>query len=59
VHDAAYIDLVYDGRAPQSFSRRRGARGQRQLWTMSKTYGMAGWRIGFVLGNAELVNGST
>ncbi|CAB4711903.1 unannotated protein [freshwater metagenome] len=26
-----------------------------EIWTMSKTYGMAGWRIGFVVGNAEIV----
>ena len=56
VHDAAYIDLVFDGRAPQSFLATPGARDVGvELWTMSKTYGMAGWRIGFVLGNAELV----
>ena len=56
VHDAAYVDLVFDGRAPQSFLATPGAGDVGvELWTMSKTYGMAGWRIGFVLGNAELV----
>jgi aminotransferase len=56
VHDAAYIDLVYDGRAPQSFLATPGARDAGvEMWSMSKTYGMAGWRIGFVAGNAEIV----
>ena len=56
VHDAAYIDLVYDGRRPQSFLATPGAKDAGvELWSMSKTYGMAGWRIGFVAGNAEIV----
>jgi aminotransferase len=56
VHDAAYVDLVFDGRRPESFLATPGAREVGvELWSMSKTYGMAGWRIGFVLGNAELV----
>jgi aminotransferase len=56
VHDAAYIDLVFDGRRPQSFLATAGAKEVGvELWSMSKTYGMAGWRIGFVVGNAELI----
>ena len=56
VHDAAYIDLVFDGRRPQSFLATAGAKDVGvELWSMSKTYGMAGWRIGFVVGNAELI----
>jgi aminotransferase len=56
IHDAAYVDLVYDGRAPQSFLATPGAKEAGvELWSMSKTYGMAGWRIGFVAGNAEIV----
>jgi aminotransferase len=56
VHDAAYIDLVFDGRKPESFLAQEGAKDVGvELWTMSKTYGMAGWRIGFVVGNAEIV----
>ena len=56
VHDAAYVDLVFDGRAPASFLATPGA-GEIgvELWTMSKSYGMAGWRIGFVVGNSEIV----
>ena len=56
VHDAAYIDIVFDGRAPQSFLATPGAKDVGvEMWSMSKTYGMAGWRIGFVVGNAEIV----
>jgi aminotransferase len=56
VHDAAYIDLVYDGRAPESFLATPGAKDVGvEVFSMSKTYGMAGWRIGFVVGNAEIV----
>src|SRR5690242_11668673 len=56
MHDFAYGDLVYDGRAPQSFLAADGARELGiELFSMSKSYGMAGWRLGFALGNAELV----
>src|SRR5581483_9059702 len=56
IHDAAYADLVFDGREPASFLATPGAKDVGvELWSMSKTYGMAGWRIGFVLGNAEIV----
>ena len=56
VHDAAYVDLVFDGRRPQSFLATPGAKDVGvEMWSMSKTYGMAGWRIGFVVGNAEVV----
>ena len=56
VHDAAYIDLVYDGRRPESFLATADAKEVGvEIFSMSKTYGMAGWRIGFVLGNAEIV----
>ena len=56
IHDAAYMDLVFDGRSPESFLATPGAKDVGvELWSMSKTYGMAGWRIGFVLGNTEIV----
>jgi aminotransferase len=56
LHDFAYGDLVFDGRTPQSFLAADGARDVGiELFSMSKTYGMAGWRLGFVLGSAELV----
>ena len=56
LHDFAYGDLVFDGRRPQSFLAVDGARRVGiELFSMSKSYGMAGWRLGFALGNAELV----
>ena len=56
MHDFAYGDLVFDGRTPQSFLAVDGAREVGiELFSMSKSYGMAGWRLGFALGNAELV----
>jgi L-glutamine---4-(methylsulfanyl)-2-oxobutanoate aminotransferase len=56
VHDFAYGDLVFDGRAPRSFLAEPGAKEVGvELFSMSKSYGMAGWRVGFVLGNAEIV----
>jgi aminotransferase len=56
VHDFAYGDLVFDGRRPRSFLSTPGAKEVGiELFSMSKTYGMAGWRLGFALGNAELV----
>jgi L-glutamine---4-(methylsulfanyl)-2-oxobutanoate aminotransferase len=56
LHDFAYGDLVFDGRRPKSFLAVDGARDVGlELFSMSKTYGMAGWRLGFAVGNAELV----
>jgi aminotransferase len=56
VHDFAYGDIVFDGRRPQSFLATPGARGVGvEMFSMSKSYGMAGWRLGFVVGNAEIV----
>ncbi len=57
MHDFAYGDLVYDGRTPRSFLATPGAREVGiELFSFSKTYGMAGWRLGFALGNAEIVS---
>src|SRR5262245_14312585 len=56
LHDFAYGDLVYDGRRPNSFLAADGAREVGvELFSMSKSYGMAGWRLGFAVGSAELV----
>ena len=56
VHDFAYGDLVFDGRRPASFLAAAGARELGvEMFSMSKSYGMAGWRLGFVVGNAEIV----
>jgi L-glutamine---4-(methylsulfanyl)-2-oxobutanoate aminotransferase len=56
LHDFAYGDLVFDGRRPQSFLATEGARDAGiELFSMSKSYGMAGWRLGFAVGSPELV----
>jgi aminotransferase len=56
VHDFAYGDLVFDGRKPESFLATAGAKQVGvEMFSMSKSYGMAGWRLGFVVGNAEIV----
>jgi L-glutamine---4-(methylsulfanyl)-2-oxobutanoate aminotransferase len=56
LHDFAYGDLVFDGAKPASFLAVDGAREVGfELFSMSKTYGMAGWRLGFAVGNAEVV----
>ena len=56
LHDFAYGDLVFDGRKPASFLAVDGAREVGfELFSMSKSYGMAGWRLGFAVGNAEIV----
>ena len=56
VHDFAYADLVFDGRQPESFLATEDAKEAGvELFSMSKSYGMAGWRLGFVVGNAEIV----
>jgi L-glutamine---4-(methylsulfanyl)-2-oxobutanoate aminotransferase len=56
VHDFAYGDLVFDGRRRESFLAEPGAREVGvEMFSLSKTYGMAGWRLGFVVGNAEIV----
>jgi aminotransferase len=57
VHDFAYGDLVFDDREPRSFLATPGAKDVGvEMFSMSKSYGMAGWRLGFVLGNAEIVD---
>jgi aminotransferase len=56
LHDFAYGDLVFDGRRPASFLAEPGAKEAGiELFSLSKTYGMAGWRLGFAVGNAEIV----
>ncbi len=56
MHDLAYGSLAFDGRRARSVLEVRGAREAAvELWSPSKTYGMAGWRVGFVVGAAELV----
>jgi L-glutamine---4-(methylsulfanyl)-2-oxobutanoate aminotransferase len=56
VHDFAYGDLVFDGRRPESFLAEPGAKACGvEMFSMSKSFGMAGWRLGFVVGKAEIV----
>ena len=56
VHDFAYGDLVFDGRRAESFLAAEHAKAHGvEMFSMSKSYGMAGWRLGFVVGNAEIV----
>jgi aminotransferase len=57
LHDLAYGFLAYDGRRARSVLEVEGARDVAlELWSPSKIYGMAGWRVGFVAGSAELVS---
>jgi len=57
VHDLAYADIVFDGWQAPSIMQVRGARDVAvEFFTMSKSYNMAGWRIGFMVGNRDLVN---
>ena len=56
VHDNAYADLGFDGFDPPSILQVPGADEVAvELYTMTKSFSMAGWRMGFLLGNAEVV----
>jgi alanine-synthesizing transaminase len=57
VHDLAYADIVFDGYRAPSIMQVPGARDVAvEFFTMSKSYNMAGWRIGFMVGNKDLVH---
>jgi alanine-synthesizing transaminase len=57
VHDLAYADITFDGYRAPSIMEVPGARDIAvEFFTMSKSYNMAGWRIGFMVGNRELVS---
>ncbi|MBX6423003.1 LL-diaminopimelate aminotransferase [Thermosulfurimonas sp. F29] len=57
-HDAAYSELYYDGYVPPSILEVPGAKEVAiEFHSLSKTYCMTGWRIGFAVGGAELVKG--
>jgi alanine-synthesizing transaminase len=57
VHDLAYADIVFDGYQAPSIMQVPGARDIAvEFFTMSKSYNMAGWRIGFMVGNRDLVH---
>jgi alanine-synthesizing transaminase len=56
VHDLAYADIVFDGYRAPSIMQVPGARDVAvEFFTLSKSYNMAGWRVGFMVGNRDLV----
>ena len=56
IHDFAYADLVFDGYKPPSFLQVPGAKEIGvEFFSLSKSYSMPGWRVGFCVGNPELV----
>jgi LL-diaminopimelate aminotransferase len=56
--DVAYSEIFYDGEPPPSFLEVEGAREVGiEFQSLSKTYNMTGWRIGFAVGNPQLVAG--
>ncbi|MEW6108783.1 MAG: LL-diaminopimelate aminotransferase [Nitrospirota bacterium] len=57
-HDAAYSEIYYDEEKPLSFMEIEGAKEVgMEFHSMSKTYNMTGWRIGFAVGNREVISG--
>ncbi|MCP9452532.1 MAG: LL-diaminopimelate aminotransferase [Nitrospira sp.] len=57
-HDAAYSEIYYDGTRPPSFLEVEGAKDVGvEFHSLSKTYNMTGWRIGFAVGNKEVLAG--
>lgn len=55
-HDLAYSDIVFDGYKAPSFLQVKGAKEVGiEFHTLSKSYNMAGWRIGFAVGNADIL----
>ena len=56
IHDFAYADLGFDGWQPPSILQIDGAKEHAvEIFSMTKSYNMAGWRVGFVLGNPKMV----
>jgi alanine-synthesizing transaminase len=56
VHDIAYAEIVFDGYKPPSILQVPGAREIAvETYSLSKTYNMPGWRVGFVCGNPDLI----
>ncbi|MEC4668850.1 MAG: LL-diaminopimelate aminotransferase, partial [Nitrospirota bacterium] len=57
-HDAAYSEIYYDGRRPPSFLEVEGAGDVGvEFHSLSKTFNMTGWRIGFAVGNKDVLAG--
>jgi alanine-synthesizing transaminase len=60
VHDLAYADLGFDGYAPPSILQVPGAKDVAvELYTLTKSFSMAGWRVGFLVGNRSVVGALT
>src|ERR1700728_3790766 len=60
VHDFAYADISFDGYIPPSILQVPGAKDVAvELYTMTKSFSMAGWRLGFMVGNAAIVQALT
>ncbi|MGL5943857.1 MAG: aspartate aminotransferase [Waterburya sp.] len=58
VHDLCYAELAFDGYQPTSLLEIPGAKEiSVEFHTLSKTYNMAGWRVGFVVGNSDIIQG--
>ena len=56
IHDLAYADLGFDGHKPPSILQVKGAKDVAvEMFSMSKSYSMAGWRMGFCVGNRQAV----
>lgn len=56
VHDFAYGGIGFDGKKPVSFLQADGAKDVGiETYSMSKTFNMAGWRVGFAVGNAQMI----
>jgi alanine-synthesizing transaminase len=57
IHDFTYADLVFDGYRPPSFLATPGAKDVGvEFFSLTKSYNMAGWRLGFACGNARMVH---
>ena len=57
IHDFTYADLAFDGYRPPSFLATPGARDVGvEFFSMTKSYNMAGWRLGFACGNARMIH---
>jgi LL-diaminopimelate aminotransferase len=57
-HDAAYSEIFYDGHRPSSFLEAEGAMDVGiEFHSLSKTFNMTGWRLGFAVGRAEVIAG--
>ena len=57
IHDLAYADIAFDGYKPPSVLQVPGAKDVAvEFFTMSKSYNMPGWRVGFMVGNPRLVS---